>query len=92
MKTPGGRTLSRHAAERLAGTGAGRPPTTLEAVDHILDKGDKGDKVKYNPNKDTIQIQARSLPGKPYVVVSGTNPGRIVTVMIPKHIPPEMRK
>ncbi|WP_431981737.1 DUF6531 domain-containing protein [Streptomyces qinglanensis] len=81
LTTPKGRTLSSHAAERVAGTGPGRPPTTLNAIDYILDKGNK---VKYDPARQTIQVRAMKLPGKPFVVVSSTNPNHIVTVMIPK--------
>ncbi|MBO0656935.1 RHS repeat protein [Streptomyces triculaminicus] len=81
--TPSGRTLSDHAAERVAGSGPGRPPTTLNVVDHILDHGTK---VKYDPVRDTIQVRAPELPGKPYVVVSGSNPNHVVTVMIPKKV------
>jgi RHS repeat-associated protein len=79
--TPHGRTLSNHAAERVAGSGPGRPPTTLNALDYILENGNK---VKYDPVRDTIQVRATQLPGKPFVVVSGSNPNHIVTAMIPK--------
>ncbi|MGW1835645.1 putative T7SS-secreted protein [Streptomyces sp. NPDC002067] len=83
LVTPEGRTLSAHAAERVAGSGPGRPPTTLNVVDHILNNGTK---VKYDPVRDTIQIRDPSLPGKPFVAVSGSNPRHIVTVMIPKEV------
>ncbi|MFC7918373.1 RHS repeat-associated core domain-containing protein, partial [Streptomyces sp. NPDC057386] len=79
--TPHGRTLSNHAAERVAGSGPGRPPTTLNALDYILETGDK---VKYDAARDTIQVRATQLPGKPFVVVSASNPNHIVTAMIPK--------
>ncbi|MFI0821952.1 DUF6531 domain-containing protein [Streptomyces sp. NPDC021098] len=81
--TPGGRTLSAHAAERVAGSGPGRPPTTLDVVDHILNKGTK---IKFDPYRDTIQVRAPSLPGKPFVAVSASNPQYVVTVMIPKQV------
>ncbi|MEU4031115.1 RHS repeat domain-containing protein [Streptomyces anulatus] len=81
LVTPGGRTLSAHAAERVAGSGPGRPPTSLSALDHILENGNK---VKYDPVRDTLQIRATQLPGKPFVVVSGSDPNHIVTAMIPK--------
>lgn len=79
--TPGGRTVSAHAAERIVTGGPGRPPTTLERVDDILDSGTK---VTYDPIRDTIRVRAPGQPGKPYVVVSGSNPNHIVTVMVPK--------
>jgi RHS repeat-associated protein len=81
LVTPAGRTLSKHAAERVAGSGPGRPPTTLNAVDYILENGDK---VKYDSWRDTIQVRATQLPGKPYVALSASNPNYVVTVMIPK--------
>ncbi|NUS89868.1 MAG: RHS repeat-associated core domain-containing protein, partial [Streptomyces sp.] len=83
LTTPGGRTLSAHAAERIAGSGPGRPPTTLDVVDHILNKGTK---IKFDPVRGTIQVRAPSLPGKPFVVVSANNPHHVVTVMIPKQV------
>ncbi|MFI5668125.1 RHS repeat-associated core domain-containing protein [Streptomyces sp. NPDC051704] len=83
LVTPGGRTLSMHAAERVAGSGPGRPPTTLNVVDYILETGTK---VKYDPVKDSIRIQAPQLPGKPYVVVSNSDHNFVVTVMIPKEV------
>ncbi|WP_404816431.1 RHS repeat-associated core domain-containing protein [Streptomyces thermolineatus] len=83
LVTPEGRTLSQHAAERVAGSGPGRPPTTLDVVDYVLDNGTK---VKYDPVRDTVRVQAPHLPGKPFVVISGSNPNHIVTVMIPKEV------
>lgn len=78
--TPGGRTVSAHAAERISVGGPGRPPTSLSTVDEILDTGTS---VRYDPIRDSIQVRAPQMPGKPYVVVdsSGTH---IVTVMVPK--------
>ncbi|MEU5718070.1 RHS repeat-associated core domain-containing protein [Streptomyces sp. NPDC020403] len=81
LVTPKGRTLSAHAAERVAGSGPGRPPTSLSALDHILENGNK---VKYDPVRETLQVRATQLPGKPFVVVSGSDPNHIVTAMIPK--------
>jgi hypothetical protein len=83
LVTPQGRTLSNHAAERVAGSGPGRPPTTLNALDYILENATK---VKYDPVRDTLQVRATQLPGKPFVVVSGRNPNHIVTAMIPKSL------
>lgn len=78
--TPGGRTVSAHAAERISVGGPGRPPTSLSTVDEILDTGTS---VRYDPIRDSIQVRAPQMPGRPYVVVdsSGTH---IVTVMVPK--------
>ncbi len=79
--TPGGRTVSAHAAERIAYGGSGRPPTTLPNVDQILDTGTR---VVYDPVRNTIRVNAPHLPGKPYVVVDAANTNHIVTVMVPK--------
>jgi hypothetical protein len=79
--TPGGRTVSVHASERITYGGPGRPPTSLSYVDEILDTGTM---VRYDPIRDTIRVTATQLPGNPYVVVSGSNPNHIVTVMVPK--------
>lgn len=81
LMTPHGRTLSNHAAERVAGSGPGRPPTTVNALDYILENGNK---VKYDSYRNTIQVRDTRLPGKPFVVVSANDPNHIVTVMIPK--------
>ncbi|MGW7170908.1 RHS repeat domain-containing protein [Streptomyces sp. NPDC054884] len=83
LVTPHGRTLTNHAAERVAGSGPGRPPTTLNVLDYILENGNK---VKYDPVRDTIQVRATQLPGKPFVVISGSDPNHIVTAMIPKEL------
>lgn len=81
LVTPHGRTLSNHAAERVAGSGPGRPPTTLNALDYILENANK---VKYDVARDAIQVRATQLPGESFVVFSGSNPNHMVTVMIPR--------
>jgi hypothetical protein len=62
---------------------AGRdvPPTTLNALDYILENDSK---VKYDAVRDTIQVGATQLPGEPFLVLSESNPNHIVTAMIPK--------
>ncbi len=79
--TPGGRTVSVHAAEQITYGAPGRPPTSLQYVDEILDTGTM---VRYDPIRDTIRVTATQLPGRPFVVVSGSNPNHIVTAMVPK--------
>jgi len=75
--TPGGRTVSAHAADRIVNGAAGRPPTTLARVDSILDNPTA---LRYDPLRDTVRVSQ----GNAYVVVSGPGPGQhIVTVMIP---------
>ncbi len=73
--TPGGRTVSAHAAERIVFGGPGRSPTTLARVDNILNKPTG---IKYDPVRDTVKV----MQGKDFVVVSGTGRQHIVTVMI----------
>jgi hypothetical protein len=73
--TPGGRTVSAHAAERIALGGPGRPPTTLARVDDILDNPTA---IRYDPIRDTIRIRQ----GKDFVVVRGAGPQHLVTVMV----------
>lgn len=79
--TPGARTISAHAAERIAYGGPGRPSTTLEYVDQILDQGTE---VVYDPIRDTIRVRATQLAGRPYVVVSASDPDHVVTVVVPR--------
>ncbi|MGW6035051.1 putative T7SS-secreted protein [Gordonia terrae] len=76
-QTPAGRTISAHAADRIANGGGGRPPVSLERVDDILDNPTK---LTYRPGNDTVKVHQ----GRAYVVVSGTGPQNIVTVMAPK--------
>lgn len=73
--TPGGRTISAHAAQRIALGGPGRPPTTLARVDDILSNPTA---TRYNPIRDTVRVSQ----GNDFVVVSGTGPQHIVTVMV----------
>jgi hypothetical protein len=51
--TDAGRTLSAHAAERVFVGGAGRAPTSLAAVDDILDTGTS---VSYDSARMTIKV------------------------------------
>jgi RHS repeat-associated protein len=75
--TAGGRSVSAHAADRIVNGGGGRPPTTLTRVDDILDNPTA---LKYDPLRDTVKISQ----GRAYVVVGGTGPQHVVTVMIPR--------
>ncbi len=78
--TPGGRTVSAHGAERVSAEGPGRPPTYLPTVDEILDTGTS---IRFDPVRDSIQVRAPQIPGKPYVVVDSGG-SHVVTVMVPK--------
>jgi hypothetical protein len=75
--TPGGRTVSAHAADRIVNGAPGRGPSSLNSVDDFLDSATRS---SYNPFRDTVKVQGS---GRSYVVVSGTGAPHIVTVMIP---------
>jgi RHS repeat-associated protein len=79
--TPGGRTLSVHAAERTFLGGPGRAPIDPGLIDDILGHGTQ---VVYQGVNDTIRIGAPSLCGRCYVVVDAQNVNHIITVMVPK--------
>jgi hypothetical protein len=53
--TPGGRTVSAHAADRVVNGAPGRGPTTLGTVDNILDSASR---FKYDPIRDTVKVKA----------------------------------
>lgn len=75
--TPGGRTVSAHAADRIVNGAAGRGPTTLSRVDDILDSPTA---LRYDPLRDTVRVSQ----GKDFVVVRGSGSDQhIVTVMVP---------
>jgi hypothetical protein len=79
--TPGGRTLSVHAAERTFLGGPGRAPINPGLIDDILGQGTR---ISYRGVNDTIRIGAPNLCGRCYVVVDAQNVHHIVTVMVPK--------
>jgi RHS repeat-associated protein len=80
--TPGGRTLSVHAAERIILGGPGRSSgVPLGYIDQILDTGST---ARYDPFRQSIQVRAPNLPGRPFVVVDSAVGTHIVTVMVPK--------
>lgn len=79
--TPGGRTVSAHAADVIANGGRGRPPTSLSTVDEILDTGTA---VRWDPIKGTVRVTQPGMPGRPFVAVDATTGNLIVTAMVPK--------
>jgi hypothetical protein len=54
---------------------------TIEYVDEILDSGSG---LRYDPIRQSIQVRAPQLPGRPYVVVDSDSGQHIVTAMVPK--------
>lgn len=79
--TPGGRTLSAHAAERTFVGGPGRVPINPGLIDDILAERTR---VAYRGANDTIKIGAPNVCGRCYVVVDAQNINHIVTVMVSK--------
>lgn len=75
------RTLSGHAAARVAYGHYGRPLTTLCRVDEILDNGTE---VRWDPIKGTVRVRMPPMPGKPFVAISGRNGNHVVIVVVPK--------
>jgi RHS repeat-associated protein len=82
--TPGGRTISPHAAERMVQDAKGRVPMTKQQVDQVLDQGDVIRKISPHPEGDTITVRNTKMQGKPEVVVDAETGKRIVTVVNPK--------
>lgn len=80
-KTPGGRSISPHAAERMVQNAKGRVPMTKAEVDKVLDEGDVIRKISPHPEGDTITIRNTKMPGNPEVVVDVETGKRVVTVV-----------
>ena len=84
-KTPGGRTITPHAADRMVNPPAGRSPMSASQVDQVLDEGDRIRKVDMlHPKGPTVTIQNTKMLGKPQVVVDAETGNRVVTVIQPK--------
>ena len=79
--TPGGNTLSVHAAERTFLGGPGRAPIEPSLIDDILLQGTR---VTYRGINDTVKVSAPNLCGRCYVVVDAQTGTHVVTVMVPK--------
>lgn len=79
--TPGGNTLSAHAAKRTFLGGPGRAPVDPALIDDILDQGTR---TGYRGLNDTVKVSAPNLCGKCYVVVDAQTGQHVVTVMVPK--------
>lgn len=79
--TPGGRTLTDHAIERMTNPPEGRAPMTPSEVDEVLDTANRIKKVSVHPKGDTITVQNTTMPGKPQVVVDAKTGNRVITVI-----------
>ncbi len=79
--TPGGNTLSVHAAERTFIGGPGRAPIDPALIDDILQQGTR---TAYRGLNDTVKVSAPNLCGKCCVVLDAQTGKHVVTVMVPK--------
>ncbi len=82
--TPGGRSLTPHAAERMVTPPAGRVPMSKLDIDAVLDHGDLIKKVTPHAEGTTVSVQHTKMPGKPQVVVDTATGDRVITVINPK--------
>jgi len=78
--TPGGRTITVHAAERMTSPPKGRAAMSVAEVDQVLDTGTRIRKVSPHSQGDTITVQHPGMPGRPQVVVDSTGK-RVVSVI-----------
>ena len=81
--TPGGRTITAHAAERMANPPVGRAPTSMRDIDHFLDTVTEIRKITPHPLGDTITLRNANSTIKEVVVDAATGL-RIITVINPK--------
>lgn len=83
-KTPGGRDINFHAADRMVNPPKGRSQMSPADVDAVLDGATNIRKRSFHPQGNTLTIQNRNLPGKPQVVVDEATGNRVITVINPK--------
>ena len=83
-KTPGGRDINFHAADRMVNPPRGRRTMTPAEVDQVLDGATNVCKRTPHPQGNTLTIQNRNLPGRPQVVVDEATGTRVITVINPK--------
>jgi hypothetical protein len=81
--TPGGRTISVHAAERMMTPPAGRAPTTMAEIDQFLDTATQVRKISPHPLGDTITLRNATAPRVKEVVVDAATGQRVITVITP---------
>jgi RHS repeat-associated protein len=81
--TPGGRTITVHAAERMVYPTAGRVPTTMQQIDDFLNYTTGIRKITQHPKGATLTLRNSSSSLKEVVVDAATGK-RVVTVINPK--------
>ena len=77
-RTPAGREITPHAAERMANPPLGRDVMIPSETDRVIKQATI---TRVNPTRQTTTHSAPHLAGKPKVVTSNTHFGRIVTVI-----------
>jgi RHS repeat-associated protein len=82
--TPGGRTITPHAAEQMTMPPGGRVVADVGLVDTVLDKATQIKKISPHPLGTTVQVRHPGLPGGPSVVVDAETGTRVVTVIAPR--------
>ncbi|WP_181408268.1 RHS repeat-associated core domain-containing protein [Schumannella sp. 10F1B-5-1] len=81
--TPGGRSVSAHAADRIVSGAAGRPATNLSRVDEILDSPTRIRYIADRPKDGEIRASIRVYQGREWVAVNATTlPPHIASVMV----------
>ena len=83
-KTPGGRDIFVHAADRMVNPPRGRRAMSPADIDQVLDGATNVRKRTPHPKGNTLTIQNRNLPGRPQVVVDEATGSRVITVINPK--------
>ena len=81
--TPGGRTITAHAAERMVNPPAGRVPTSMADIDNFLDTVTNIRKITPHPLGDTLTLRNSNSSIKEIVVDAATGK-RVITVINPK--------
>jgi RHS repeat-associated protein len=78
--TPGGRTITDHAARQMRNPPPGRVQASPLDVDAVLDGGQVR-KRSFPVGGETLTIRNSSLPGNPDVVVDAATGNRVITVI-----------
>ena len=79
-KTPRGRQINFHAADRMVTPPKGRVPMSIHQVDHFIDTADSIKKIKITDEGTAVTLLNSRYP-KAQIVVDGD---RIITVINPK--------
>lgn len=84
-KTPGGRDITFHAADRMTKPPRGRATMTPKEVDQVLDGATSIRGRTQHPLGSTLTLENSNMPGPPKVVVDEATGKRIITVINPRN-------